>query len=96
MAFIQYHLIFLIHFLYLLTSEGQDGYENDGFIVDDIEDEEEQVQEEKADSDDERQKKKKRKKRLVFCPHVLSPMLVIEVDVFVCLVKKTECLIINK
>ncbi|XP_027352655.1 transcription elongation factor SPT6 homolog isoform X3 [Abrus precatorius] len=43
--------------------EGQDEYENDGFIVDDIEDEEEQDEEERADSDEERQKKKKRKKK---------------------------------
>ncbi|KAG2405489.1 Transcription elongation factor SPT6-like protein [Vigna angularis] len=43
--------------------EGQDEYENDGFIVDDIEDEEEQDEEERADSDDERQRKKKRKKK---------------------------------
>jgi len=64
------HLVFLIHFLYLLTSEGQDEYENDGFIVDDIEDEEEQDEEERADSDDERQKKKKRKKKSVFRPNI--------------------------
>ena len=53
-------------FLSLVTSEGQDEYENDGFIVDDIEDEEEQdEEEERAESDDERQKKKKRKKKSV-------------------------------
>ncbi|KHN38799.1 Transcription elongation factor SPT6 [Glycine soja] len=44
--------------------EGQDEYENDGFIVDDIEDEEEQdEEEERAESDEERPKKKKRKKK---------------------------------
>ncbi|XP_073273008.1 transcription elongation factor SPT6 homolog isoform X2 [Primulina huaijiensis] len=42
--------------------EGQDEYEKDGFIVDDVE-EEEGEEEERADSDKERQKKKKRKKR---------------------------------
>ncbi|KAJ7976530.1 Transcription elongation factor spt6 [Quillaja saponaria] len=42
--------------------EGQDEYEKDGFIVDDIEDEE-QDEEERAESDEERQKKKKRKKK---------------------------------
>lgn len=64
--------------------------------MDDIEDEEEQDEEERADSDDERQKKKKRKKKSVFHPHVFLPLLVIEVDEFVCLQKKTECLIIDK
>ncbi|XP_020220029.1 transcription elongation factor SPT6 homolog [Cajanus cajan] len=42
--------------------EGQDEYENDGFIVDDIEDED-QDEEERAESDEERQRKKKRKKK---------------------------------
>ncbi|KAI7733266.1 hypothetical protein M8C21_007241, partial [Ambrosia artemisiifolia] len=44
--------------------EGQDEYEKDGFIVDDIDDEEQDGEEEdRADSDEERQRKKKRKKR---------------------------------
>ena len=61
-------------FLFPLNSEGQDEYENDGFIVDDIEDEEEQDEEERAESDDERQKKKKRKKKSVlYCFCVFFP-----------------------
>lgn len=56
-------------FLSLHTSEGQDEYEKDGFIVDDIDDEEEQdEEEERAESDEERQKKKKRKKKLILYP----------------------------
>ncbi|KAL8254572.1 hypothetical protein R6Q59_032793 [Mikania micrantha] len=44
--------------------EGQDEYEKDGFIVDDIdEDEQDGEEEDRADSDEERQRKKKRKKR---------------------------------
>ncbi|KAA8517882.1 hypothetical protein F0562_015329 [Nyssa sinensis] len=44
--------------------EGQDEYEKDGFIVDDVDEEEpDEEEEERADSDEERQKKKKRKKR---------------------------------
>ncbi|KAK6933979.1 Spt6, SH2 domain, partial [Dillenia turbinata] len=43
--------------------EGQDEYENDGFIVDDAEEEEVDEEEERADSDEERQKRKKRRKR---------------------------------
>ncbi|KAI7996881.1 hypothetical protein LOK49_LG10G02492 [Camellia lanceoleosa] len=47
-----------------LSSEGQDEYEKDGFIVDDVDEEEPDEEEsERADSDEERQKKKKRKKR---------------------------------
>ncbi|KAK9987027.1 hypothetical protein SO802_031978 [Lithocarpus litseifolius] len=42
---------------FLLTQEGQDEYEKDGFVVDDVE------EEERADSDEERQRKKKRKKK---------------------------------
>jgi hypothetical protein len=45
------------------AEEGQDEYEKDGFIVDDVDEEEEQDEEERADSDEERQKKKKRKKK---------------------------------
>ncbi|KAG4907484.1 hypothetical protein JHK86_055968 [Glycine max] len=48
-------------FLFLLASEGQDEYENDGFIMD--KDEEEDEKEDRAESDDEPQKKKKRKKK---------------------------------
>ncbi|KAL5164729.1 Cyanogenic beta-glucosidase [Glycine soja] len=57
------HLIILADplFLFLLTSEGQDEYENDGFIAD--EDEEEDEEEDRTESDDKPQKKKKRKKR---------------------------------
>ena len=58
-----------IHCSYLLlvwTEEGQDEYENDGFIVDDV-DEEVDEDEEREDSDEERRKKKKkRKKKLIF------------------------------
>lgn len=61
-------LFVLIFFSFPLTSEGQDEYEKDGFIVDEIEEEEEQDEEERADSDEERQKKKKRKKKLVLYP----------------------------
>ncbi|CAH1432781.1 unnamed protein product [Lactuca virosa] len=44
--------------------EGEDEYEKDGFIVDDIdEDEQDTEEEDRVDSDDEMQKKKKRKKR---------------------------------
>ncbi|XP_073017502.1 transcription elongation factor SPT6 homolog isoform X1 [Primulina eburnea] len=43
--------------------EGQDEYEKDGFIVDDVDEEEGEEEENRADSDEERQKKKKRKKR---------------------------------
>lgn len=60
-------------FSFPLTSEGQDEYEKDGFIVDEIEEEDEQDEEERADSDEERQKKKKRKKKLILYPlRVLS------------------------
>ncbi|RYR04091.1 hypothetical protein Ahy_B06g083665 isoform C [Arachis hypogaea] len=52
--------------LFLLNSEGQDEYENDGFIVDDVEDEDEQDEEERPESDDERQKKKKPKKKVEY------------------------------
>lgn len=45
------------------AEEGQDEYEKDGFIVDDVDEEDEQDEEERADSDEERQKKKKRKKK---------------------------------
>ena len=45
------------------AEEGQDEYEKDGFIVDDVDEEEDQDEEERADSDEERQKKKKRKKK---------------------------------
>lgn len=48
---------------FIWAEEGQDEYEKDGFIVDDVEEEEEEDEEDRADSDDERQKKKKRKKR---------------------------------
>ncbi|KAG5074785.1 hypothetical protein JHK84_056016 [Glycine max] len=44
-----------------VTEEGQDEYENDGFIMD--KDEEEDEKEDRAESDDEPQKKKKRKKK---------------------------------
>lgn len=48
-----------------MAEEGQDEYEKDGFIVDDIDEEEEEQddEEDRADSDEERQKKKKRKKK---------------------------------
>ncbi|KAG5067109.1 hypothetical protein JHK86_010840 [Glycine max] len=57
------HLIILADplFLFLLTSEGQDEYENDGFIVD--EDEEEDEEEDRTESDDKPQKKKKSKEK---------------------------------
>ncbi|KAG4394844.1 hypothetical protein GLYMA_20G114933v4 [Glycine max] len=45
----------------LIAYEGQDEYENDGFIMD--KDEEEDEKEDRAESDDEPQKKKKRKKK---------------------------------
>lgn len=50
-------------FLILPAEEGQDEYEKDGFIVDDVDEEEEQDEEEREDSDEERQRKKKRKKK---------------------------------
>lgn len=55
------------------AEEGQDEYEDDGFIVSDVEEEEEQEEEEEdRDGAEERQKKKKRRKRLrfplFFCP----------------------------
>ena len=53
---------------FLCPDEGQDEYEKDGFIVDDVDEEEEQDEEERADSDEERQKKKKRKKKWIFFP----------------------------
>ncbi|KAJ9547975.1 hypothetical protein OSB04_020518 [Centaurea solstitialis] len=44
--------------------EGEDEYEKDGFIVDDVDEEEPDAEEDdRADSDEERQRKKKRKKR---------------------------------
>ncbi|XWS08222.1 hypothetical protein CRYUN_Cryun41cG0061200 [Craigia yunnanensis] len=43
--------------------DGQDEYENDGFIVDDVEDEEVDEDEEREDSDEERRKKKKKRKK---------------------------------
>ncbi|KAL6525584.1 Transcription elongation factor spt6 [Orobanche hederae] len=43
--------------------KGQDEYEKDGFIVDDIDEEEEEGEDDRVDSEKERQKKKKRKKR---------------------------------
>ncbi|KAG5035802.1 hypothetical protein JHK87_010712 [Glycine soja] len=57
------HLIILADplFLFLLTSEGQDEYENDGFIVD--EDEEEDEEQDRTESDDKPQKKKKSKEK---------------------------------
>lgn len=49
------------------AEEGQDEYEDDGFIVSDVEEEEEQEEEEEdRDGAEERQKKKKRRKRLRF------------------------------
>lgn len=62
------HTVTLFLFPPSPTSEGQDEYEKDGFIVDDIEDEEEQDEEERAESDEERQKKKKRKKKSILYP----------------------------
>lgn len=50
-------------FSFCFIEEGQDEYEKDGFIVDDVEEEDEEDVEEREDSDDERQKKKKRKKK---------------------------------
>lgn len=50
---------FNIFFLFL-SEEGQDEYEKDGFIVDDVDEDEE---EERADSDEERQKRKKKRKK---------------------------------
>ena len=66
-------IIFVIHwvffqffniiYLFLVwTEEGQDEYENDGFIVD-VEDEEVDEDEEREDSDEERRKKKKKRKK---------------------------------
>lgn len=52
----------VIYILYF-AEEGQDEYEKDGFIVDDVDEEEPDEEEEKADSEEERQKKKKRKKK---------------------------------
>ncbi|KHG09405.1 Transcription elongation factor SPT6 [Gossypium arboreum] len=43
--------------------DGQDEYENDGFIVDDVEDEDVDEDEEREDSDEERRKKKKKRKK---------------------------------
>ena len=58
------YLEFLIDwFSSLLTEEGQDEYEKDGFIVDDVDEEEPDEEEERVDSEEERQKKKKRKKK---------------------------------
>lgn len=56
-------------FQFCLAEEGQDEYEKDGFIVDDLDEEEEEQEEEedRADSDEERQKKKKRKKKYDLC-----------------------------
>lgn len=72
------------------AEEGQDEYEDDGFIVSDVEEEEEQEEEEEdRDGAEERQKKKKRRKRLrfpfFFCPdyhlfYVVEAALWIETD----------------
>ena len=52
-----YFLGLFFFFKFLFAEEGQDEYEKDGFIVDDVD------EEERADSDEERQRKKKRKKK---------------------------------
>lgn len=49
--------MFFFSFLWCWLEEGEDEYENDGFMVDDVD------EEDNADSDDERQMKKKRKKK---------------------------------
>lgn len=54
--------MFIYDFTLVSAEEGQDEYEKDGFIVDDVEEEEEE-EEERADSDEERQKKKKKRKK---------------------------------
>lgn len=54
-------LLMLHYYVCLRAEEGQDEYEKDGFIVDDVEEEEEQ--DEEGDTDEERHKKKKRRKR---------------------------------
>lgn len=58
-----YFFYFLFLKIFYCAEEGQDEYEKDGFIVDDVDEEEDQDEEERADSDEERQKKKKRKKK---------------------------------
>lgn len=50
----------------LWGAEGQDEYEKDGFIVDDVE-EEEEGEENNEDSDEERHRKKRKKKRQDTC-----------------------------
>lgn len=63
LGFIWWHVLLIVTAIIFSHPEGQDEYEKDGFIVDDIEEEEEQDEEERAESDEERQKKKKRKKK---------------------------------
>lgn len=63
----RHHLFYFVAFycFCLRAEEGQDEYEKDGFIVDDVEEEEQQdEEEEEGDSDEgEKHKKKKRRKR---------------------------------
>lgn len=62
--FIFQYGMFIYEFILVSAEEGQDEYEKDGFIVDDVEEEEEEEEEEeRADSDEERQKKKKKRKK---------------------------------
>ena len=57
-------MFILIEFCCFCVEEGQDEYEKDDFIVDDVEEEEEaDEEEEKEDSDEERHRKKKKKKK---------------------------------
>lgn len=61
------------------VEEGQDEYEDDGFIVSDVEEEEEQEEEEEdRDGAEERQKKKKRRKRLRF------PFFFVLITIYLC------------
>lgn len=62
----RHHLFYFVafHCFCLRAEEGQDEYEKDGFIVDDVEEEEQDEEEEEGDSDEgEKHKKKKRRKR---------------------------------
>lgn len=62
----RHHLFYFVAFycFCLRAEEGQDEYEKDGFIVDDVEEEQQDEEEEEGDSDEgEKHKKKKRRKR---------------------------------
>lgn len=47
---------------FMAAEDGDNEYEKDGFIVDEVDEEEEQVEEEQSD-EEERHKKKRKKKR---------------------------------